>query len=336
MIVLRLTNKVFKEFGKQNPELAPVSEESGADEWYVNLFRLDRRKCLLFTHVGTLFSFVVEGVSRKAIQGLPELFRKELSKALFYEEFSSGQIEEFMRRAQKIEIAKTASRSVLASMNQILLEFPYIMARFAHLGDERLVAVNRELNTMLRGAIGDGRHNYGVPIERFTEMVTGRKLELKRRSSAPSQPAYVFEARMIQYAEGVDVIRWVAVSGNKNLVLLAQVILEAFDFDCDHCFGFYGNIDKHPGREQTEVYEAFVDADVEPTNDCAKSVERTKISTVFREVGKKMMFMFDYGQDWRFVVELKEKRDSGPDEKLPGVLKSAGKAPLQYPPLEET
>ena len=130
-------------------------------------------------------------------------------------------------------------------------------------------------------------------------------------------------------------MREVAVSGNKSLLHLAQVILGAFDFDCDHCFGFYGNIDKHPGREQTEVYEAFVDADVEPTNDCARSVERTKISTVLKEVGKRMLFMFDYGQDWRFVVELKEKRDTGPDEKLPGVLKGIGKAPLQYPPLEE-
>jgi len=40
MTVLRLTNKVLKEFGKQKPKFARVPEESGADEWYVNLFRL--------------------------------------------------------------------------------------------------------------------------------------------------------------------------------------------------------------------------------------------------------------------------------------------------------
>jgi len=73
------------------------------------------------------------------------------------------------------------------------------------------------------------------------------------------------------------------VSGNKSLLHLAQVILDAFNFDCDHCFGFYGNIHEHPGLEQTEVYEAFVDADVEPTNDLAKSVGRTKIASVFKD-----------------------------------------------------
>ena len=129
-------------------------------------------------------------------------------------------------------------------------------------------------------------------------------------------------------------MRQVAVSGSKSLYHLAQVILGAFAFDCDHCFGFYGNIDKHPGREQIEVYEAFVDADVEPTSELAKSVERTKITTVFNEVGKKMLFMFDYGQDWRFIVGLKEiqKEFSG---KLPKVLCSVGVAPPQYPSQEE-
>lgn len=37
MIILRLTNKVLKEFGKKKPELVRAAEESGADEWYVEL-----------------------------------------------------------------------------------------------------------------------------------------------------------------------------------------------------------------------------------------------------------------------------------------------------------
>lgn len=332
MIILRLTNKVFKEFGKEKSELAQAAEEFGADEWYVNLFHLDRRKCLLFTHAGTLFSFVVAGVSRKDIQSLPRLFRKELSKALFYEEFAAAQIEEFMKRVQEIAIAKTTNRSVLSSMNQILYEYPYIAVRFAHLGAEGLIAANRELNTMLRGAIGEGGRGYGIPIERFTEMVTGKKSERAQKEpqfNLQNPKAYVFEARMKQYSEGENIVRQVAVSGSKSLLHLAQVILNAFDFDCDHCFGFYGDIGKNPGREQTEIYEAFVDADVEPTSELAKSVEKTRIASVFKDVGKKMLFMFDYGEDWRFIVELKEIR-TDITEKLPKVLSCIGIAPPQY------
>lgn len=332
MIILRLTNKVFKEFGKQKPEIVQGDEKSDANEWYVNLFRFDRRKCLLFTHAGTLFSFVVAGVSRKDIQGLPELFRKELSKALFYEEFSAVQIEDFMKRVQQIAIAKTTNRSVLSSMNQILYEYSYTAVRFAHLGADALIAANRELNTMLRGAIGEGGRGYGVPIECFTEMVTGKKSERAQKEpqfNLQNSKAYIFEARMKQYSEGENIVRQVAVSGSKSLLHLAQVILNAFDFDCDHCFGFYGDIDKHPGREQIEIYEAFVDADVEPTSELAKSVERTKILSVFKDPGKKMLFMFDYGEDWRFIVELKEIRTDF-TEKLPKVLSRIGIAPPQY------
>lgn len=143
MIIIRCTTKVLKELEIPKAQIKDYSDPTRSlQEWYANLFYLDRRKCLLFTHAGTLFSFVVAGVSRKDIQGLPELFRKELSKALFYEEFSSGQIEEFMKRAQVITIAKTTSRSVLSSMNQILFEYPYIMARLAHLGEEGMVATS--------------------------------------------------------------------------------------------------------------------------------------------------------------------------------------------------
>ncbi|MCK5584079.1 MAG: hypothetical protein KAI33_09815, partial [Elusimicrobiales bacterium] len=68
----------------------------------------------------------------------------------------------------------------------------------------------------------------------------------------------------------------------------------------------------------------------EPTNDLAMSVKKTKIETAFKEVGKKMMFMFDYGDDWRFLIELKEMRDKQLGEYLPRLLKSVGEAPPQY------
>lgn len=38
------------------------------DDWYLNLLWLDRRKCLLLAHAGTLFSVFVAGV-RKADRG---------------------------------------------------------------------------------------------------------------------------------------------------------------------------------------------------------------------------------------------------------------------------
>lgn len=150
-----------------------------------------------------------------------------------------------------------------------------------------------------------------------------------------NQTVCIFDAWMTQYAEGREIWRRIVVLGNKNLSHLAEVILGAFDFECDHCYGFYGDVTEHPGREQTEVYELFVDIGEEPTVENGKGVQKTKISTVFQDIGKKMLFVFDYGDDWRFEVELKEIREKFSAERLPNVLYSVGNAPPQYPALEE-
>ena len=333
MIILRLTNKVLKEFGKEKPMLGEVEEEaSSIGEWYVHLFYFSRQKCLIFTNAGSLFSFVVHGVSRKDIKNIENLFRRELSRALFDENFNAQEMKNIMDNINEAKFAKTANRSVLGSMNDLIRHYEYLKSRSMVQGDMDDAGLQCEINKTPMSAL-----KYDYPIERFKEMVTGKKIERPGRAQkfgSQNSAAYIFNAQMTQYSEGENIMRQVAVSGNKNLLHLAQVILNAFDFDCDHCFGFYGDIHKHPGREQTEIYEAFVDADVEPTNDLAKSVERTRIATVFKDVGKKMLFMFDYGQDWRFAVELKEIQ-KGSTEKLPKVLSSIGVAPPQYPPLDE-
>ena len=166
-MILRCTSKVLKELGLVKSKLSSVpGNEAPFGEWYVNLFHLNRRKCLMFTNAGALFSFVVAGVSRKDIKNFPDLFRKELSKALFYEEFSAGQIQEIMKLADKITIAKTINRSVLSSMNQMIFEYEVTAWKYRDLGEKGMIEANRKLNRMLRGAIGEGRHDYGVPIER--------------------------------------------------------------------------------------------------------------------------------------------------------------------------
>ena len=43
-----------------------------------------------------------------------------------------------------------------------------------------------------------------------------------------------------------------------------------------------------------------------------------------------MLFLFDYGDEWHFIVELKGIELSKEGEKYPFVLESIGSAPSQY------
>ncbi len=127
-------------------------------------------------------------------------------------------------------------------------------------------------------------------------------------------------------------MRKIKISGSRNLYNFARVITKAFDFSFDHTFGFYdsfGNL-----RDAKKVYELFVDAG-EEASPMAQGVKKTKISQVFIKPSEKMLFLFDYGDEWRFTVELKEIRKAEEKESEPVILESAGKAPMQYPPSEE-
>lgn len=139
--------------------------------------------------------------------------------------------------------------------------------------------------------------------------------------------SFVFRASLTP-----KIYRAFEISATSSLYALAQAITRFFDFDFDHAFGFYskltGNIYNSPVR-----YELFVDMG-EGEGD-ARSVKRTRIIEAFPSVGTKMQFLFDYGDEWLFRVELVERKPKEPKVRLPRLLMSAGQAPAQYPDPED-
>jgi hypothetical protein len=119
---------------------------------------------------------------------------------------------------------------------------------------------------------------------------------------------------------------------SSSLYALAPAITRFFDFDFDHAFGFYskltGNIYDSPVR-----YELFVD--IGGGEGDARSVKRTRLMEVFPSIGTGMRFLFDYGDEWVFRVELVKRQPKEPKVTLPRLLMSAGKAPAQDPDPED-
>ncbi|MBU1110505.1 plasmid pRiA4b ORF-3 family protein [Patescibacteria group bacterium] len=137
----------------------------------------------------------------------------------------------------------------------------------------------------------------------------------------------------IQLADDKKVSREIEAVGNTTLYKLAETITRAYDFYFDHCFGFYSNIDGWY-NESKEQYDLFTDLDdVEPTG--AKSVKKTKIADVWKKTGDKMLFLFDYGDKWYFIVTFKRVGEKITGEKYPRILVKKGKSPEQYPSIED-
>lgn len=128
------------------------------------------------------------------------------------------------------------------------------------------------------------------------------------------------------------VYRDIEIEGTKSLSDLAEAIVGAFDFSFDHAYGFYSNL-KNPYERSGERYELF--ADMEDTDSDAGSVEKTKVQQVFTAVGKKMLFLFDYGDEWHFQVEVAAVGEKAPKMRYPRLVATKGEAPSQYPDEDE-
>jgi hypothetical protein len=121
--------------------------------------------------------------------------------------------------------------------------------------------------------------------------------------------------------------REIEVESRKTLSDLAEAIVHAFDFEFDHAFGFYSKLTGQDVMRSQPKYELFADMG-EKTE--AGSVRKTRLADAFPDVGHTMLFMFDYGDDWRFVVAVIGMGQKAPKARYPKVLKKVGRAPEQY------
>jgi Plasmid pRiA4b ORF-3-like protein len=123
--------------------------------------------------------------------------------------------------------------------------------------------------------------------------------------------------------------RDIEIEASKSLYRLAEAIVGAFDFDFDHAFGFYTGLTPAKMMRQHPKYELFADmGDAEPG---VFGVKKTKISQAFPAVGHTMVFLFDYGDEWRFRVSLKGTGARVPKARYPRIVATHGDAPPQYP-----
>ena len=121
------------------------------------------------------------------------------------------------------------------------------------------------------------------------------------------------------------VYRDIEITSYASLYDLADAIIGSFNFDPDHAFGFFNKL---TGRvfDSTLRYELFADME---GGSGSRSVKKTAVNGVYRRIGSKMLFLFDYGDEWRFVTEFKALGVRDERVVYPRVVSTVGKAPSQ-------
>lgn len=170
MKYIHCTQKLLKEIHSPVADLKDIPQDNqGIGNWYCNLFRFNRRKCLIFTNEKTLYTFFVYGVKKKDIDSLPDLFRTNLQVNLKQSGFDDKVIEMILADYKEIGFCKTANKSVLASMNDFVRNFTFRLDNVQELTEREIFISSYMSNKTPMGAI-----QYRYPVDMLKDLIAER------------------------------------------------------------------------------------------------------------------------------------------------------------------
>lgn len=116
----------------------------------------------------------------------------------------------------------------------------------------------------------------------------------------------------------------IGVASHEHLTALHDGIQQAFGWGDDHLYSFWLD-GRFWGDDRTEY--------VRPrTPDSEKATADVPLEELSLDVGARIAYVFDYGDEWRVMLTVRGRLDG--DEPVRRVIERRGTAPPQYPPLE--
>lgn len=156
-MILRCTAKMLTLLGTRAAALADVTPSD--DDWYLNLLWIERRKCLLLTHAGTLFPVFVADVRKADITPIGSYVVGLAEQHLRAEGLAPDTLGRL--DPDDISVAKTASRSILGVMNETAFHARYQIEAMGGIDRSDTASLNRYLRRALHSRAGD----YVTPLD---------------------------------------------------------------------------------------------------------------------------------------------------------------------------
>jgi shikimate kinase len=128
---------------------------------------------------------------------------------------------------------------------------------------------------------------------------------------------YIFKVSLLPKKE---VWRRIKVSSDHTLSDLAGAIIDAYRFDYEHLYSFFMDGEKWSPYSFTSPEERE-----------GPHADRIKIGELNLRKRQKILFLYDYGREWSFEVELEGIEKDKPKPDRPKIIERHGRSPEQYP-----
>jgi len=136
-MLVRCTRKMLDLLGSRGA--SPPTD----DDWYLNLLWIDRQKCALLAHQGTLLSVFRARVRSAHLRAFGNYVVAAIESELHSEGLAGDTLGVLQR--DDVRIARTATRSTLGFMDQMAVELRYRIAYEGGLARCDIDALNYEL-----------------------------------------------------------------------------------------------------------------------------------------------------------------------------------------------
>jgi hypothetical protein len=164
MVTIRCTRKLYKFLEItpiENPELA-----TGAlGDWYANLVPTYAGDLIMFVNERSL---VTVALPVREVENLIPLFRLRVENLLLMLDVEQGVIDREISHLDPVQFAKTASRSLLGSMNDIAWNYQYISEEAEYVSRLSLSDAELKLSMMPSGVL-----DHRLPAEVAIELLEG-------------------------------------------------------------------------------------------------------------------------------------------------------------------
>lgn len=311
MLLLRCTAKLRKEMGLKEAGLyGGEAPGSPLDTWYANLLRISRRKCVLFTHAESLFSFLTFDASKARLKNLDAVFCERLQEAMMREGFDPSVIERLMGRYEDARYARTDNRKVLGSMNDLTSLYKHHILSQGGADYCDLPATILKLNRVPFSPLG-GRY----AIEKFSGLLgIERRISIEELIPAPwsggpndADPGAVYQLMVILRGSEPAIWRRLLVQ-DTTLNRLSDFLIAAMGWLGGHLHMFAAGGKRYSIPDPEWYDEEMLD-------------ERTaRLSDIVSVKQRSFIYEYDLGDSWQHEVLIENIGPPEPGRRYPVCL----------------
>jgi hypothetical protein len=126
--------------------------------------------------------------------------------------------------------------------------------------------------------------------------------------------------------------RKIEMRADQTLEYLHFAIQDAYEWDADHLYSFFMSGRAWDEDSEYTLPEGEWDEIPEEPSAGPGDVRTTTIESLGLKPRQEFMYLFDYGDEWRFKVRVHAiNENADPKAEYPRLVESVGEAPEQYP-----